>query len=44
MQAPSNFIQAQAKGEFTTKDVRKSRVNEVRSSHFTLGYEESTQF
>jgi len=39
MVASQEFTSAQEKGEYMPKQVRNSRVKEVRTAHFTLGYE-----
>lgn len=41
MVASQEFVLGQEKGEFVPKVLRSNRVKEVRSSHFTLGYEPS---
>ena len=40
--ASKEFIAGQEQGQYTTKKMRTNRVNEVRSSHFSLGHDPST--
>ena len=37
--ASQEYVDSQEKGEFMPKNLRTVRVNEIRSSHFTLGHE-----